>query len=202
MSTIKIAVDMAAQSSLRITHLQMPSHLWNIKASHGFPLLPSSCAGRPSTGRTHQIRVHLQHLGHPIANDQQYGGTYRGPETPSQAAVSSQQRGPAEGDAPFSATATAAGAASGSGEQPADASGTRAGQAAAAGETLEALQQSSWDAAREQPAHESKKEADLLEVLQVEPGDEDRLCVHCPYLPPVGYPLSLRPLWLHACRCS
>jgi hypothetical protein len=29
---------------------------------------------RPSTGRTHQIRLHLQHLGHAIANDPCYGG--------------------------------------------------------------------------------------------------------------------------------
>lgn len=34
---------------------------------------------RPRTGRSHQIRVHLQYLGHPIANDVQYGGTYPGP---------------------------------------------------------------------------------------------------------------------------
>ena len=27
----------------------------------------------PLTGRTHQIRVHLQHAGHPIAGDQRYG---------------------------------------------------------------------------------------------------------------------------------
>lgn len=29
---------------------------------------------RPKTGRTHQIRLHLQHLGHSIANDPNYGG--------------------------------------------------------------------------------------------------------------------------------
>jgi hypothetical protein len=29
---------------------------------------------RPFTGRTHQLRVHLQWLGHPIANDPNYGG--------------------------------------------------------------------------------------------------------------------------------
>lgn len=29
---------------------------------------------KPATGRTHQIRLHLQHLGHSIANDPNYGG--------------------------------------------------------------------------------------------------------------------------------
>ncbi len=29
---------------------------------------------RLETGRTHQIRVHMQHIGHPVFNDDTYGG--------------------------------------------------------------------------------------------------------------------------------
>ena len=29
---------------------------------------------KPLTGRTHQIRVHLSHIGHPVVGDKLYGG--------------------------------------------------------------------------------------------------------------------------------
>ena len=32
---------------------------------------------RPKTGRTHQIRVHMNHMGHPIVGDALYGGAGR-----------------------------------------------------------------------------------------------------------------------------
>ncbi len=41
-----------------------------IEAFRGFSLI--HC--KPQTGRTHQIRVHLSHLGHPIVADDMYGG--------------------------------------------------------------------------------------------------------------------------------
>ena len=47
--------------------------------SHGTSLLEL----RPETGRTHQIRVHLSYLGHPIAGDDLYGGPrHRGVRDP------------------------------------------------------------------------------------------------------------------------
>lgn len=41
-----------------------------------FPFL-SLCQMRLETGRTHQIRVHMSHIGHPVFGDQTYGGTSR-----------------------------------------------------------------------------------------------------------------------------
>lgn len=41
-----------------------------------FPFL-SFCRMQLETGRTHQIRVHMAHIGHPVFGDQTYGGTSR-----------------------------------------------------------------------------------------------------------------------------
>jgi len=40
----------------------------------GGPRFASLVVLRPATGRTHQIRVHLAHAGHPIVGDDLYGG--------------------------------------------------------------------------------------------------------------------------------
>lgn len=37
----------------------------------------SLLAIRIETGRTHQIRVHMSHIGHPVAGDPVYGGRHR-----------------------------------------------------------------------------------------------------------------------------
>lgn len=44
---------------------------WRVLSSDG-RLSLVEC--RPKTGRTHQIRVHLKHLGHPVTGDRLYGG--------------------------------------------------------------------------------------------------------------------------------
>ncbi len=53
------------------THYQVLARYESGQSLAGGPF--SLVAARPQTGRTHQIRVHLNHLGHPIVGDKVYG---------------------------------------------------------------------------------------------------------------------------------
>ena len=49
------------------------THYQVIERHNGY----TAVAVRLETGRTHQIRVHFQHIGHPLAGDDLYGGTFQ-----------------------------------------------------------------------------------------------------------------------------
>ncbi|PRW59227.1 pseudouridine synthase family [Chlorella sorokiniana] len=153
---------------------------------------------RPRTGRTHQIRVHLQWLGHPIANDAQYGGTYGGPVASRQLALQMGVHWASKGGegADGGTSSQEAAAATTGTEEPAveqQAAGAAEQQAAlpsaapaAAGQVADA------DAYAQNAAFRSEPQYRLpLELC-------DGLCIHCPFYAPKDYPLDLRPLWLHA----
>lgn len=69
----KIAVVGANSGRNAITH-------WQVRERFGAPDAPplaSLLACRLETGRTHQIRVHMAHIGHPLIGDQDYGAHFR-----------------------------------------------------------------------------------------------------------------------------
>ena len=61
-----------APATFRVGHGGKPSKThYKVVASNG---VHSLLELKPETGRTHQLRVHLSHIGHPIVGDAMYGG--------------------------------------------------------------------------------------------------------------------------------
>lgn len=66
----KIAVSRATSAREAITHYEVLERFGN-------PPVASLVRCRLETGRTHQIRVHLAHIGHPLLGDPTYGAGFR-----------------------------------------------------------------------------------------------------------------------------
>ncbi|WP_245257510.1 RluA family pseudouridine synthase [Methylocapsa acidiphila] len=64
----KIAIVSAARGRRAVTH-------WRLVESYGGEASLIAC--RLETGRTHQIRVHMAHAGHPLLGDQTYGKGFK-----------------------------------------------------------------------------------------------------------------------------
>ena len=66
----RMAVSRGGNAREAITH-------YEVMELFGLPPVASLVACRLETGRTHQIRVHLAHIGHPLLGDQVYGAGFR-----------------------------------------------------------------------------------------------------------------------------
>jgi len=66
----KIAVSKAASARHAVTHYQ-------VLRRFGSPPVASLLRCRLETGRTHQIRVHMAHIGHPLLGDPTYGSGFK-----------------------------------------------------------------------------------------------------------------------------
>ena len=66
---LKMAVSKSQTARNAITH-------YTVKETFGRPPFASEVTCRLETGRTHQIRVHMAHLGHPLLGDSVYGSGF------------------------------------------------------------------------------------------------------------------------------
>ena len=140
-------------------------------------------------------RVHLSWLGFPIANDTQYGGTYKGPDQvrthaatvrrevnlAAQELSSSNKRQKCSGCATRSTT----GAHRDQSDDPCSHPQVNSG----ASESCQS----------EQTSQEKLQLDSACSVeFQVPQDLQDDMCLNCPNLIPPGYPTDIHPLWLHA----
>jgi len=68
----KMVVSKAERARFAITHYEVLEEF-----AHEGAIRASLIACRLETGRTHQIRVHLAHIGHPLLGDSLYGSGFR-----------------------------------------------------------------------------------------------------------------------------
>lgn len=73
MNRLKMAVSRAGSSREAVTHYRV---LETFKGTSGEPAV-SLIRLELETGRTHQIRVHLAHIGHPLLGDAVYGAGFK-----------------------------------------------------------------------------------------------------------------------------
>lgn len=66
----KIAVSRSSTARSAVTH-------YEVLESHGSPAIASLLRLSLETGRTHQIRVHMTHIGHPLLGDPVYGQGFK-----------------------------------------------------------------------------------------------------------------------------
>lgn len=67
---LKMAVSQSSAARKAVTH-------YEVLRTFGEPPVASLLRCRLETGRTHQIRVHMAHIGHPLLGDATYGAGFR-----------------------------------------------------------------------------------------------------------------------------